>query len=77
MLILTRRPTESMTIGNDIIVKVTAIKGGQVRIGIEAPKEVTVHREEVADRIKLEGNNGNATPAVHMRVRHRKRAERC
>jgi carbon storage regulator len=54
VLILTRRITESLKIGSDVTVTVLGVKGSQVRLGIEAPKEVTVHREEVADRIKLE-----------------------
>ena len=50
MLILTRRINESLKIGPDITVTVMAIKGQQVRIGIAAPKDVTVLREEIADR---------------------------
>ena len=72
MLILTQRPNESVTIGDDIVVKVIGIKGGQVRIGIEAPKEVTVHREELVDKIKLEeSHKGNVAPAVQVRVKER------
>ena len=51
MLILTRREGELIAIGNDIMVKVIAIQGAQVRIGISAPHEVDVHREEVWKRI--------------------------
>ena len=47
MLILTRKSGETITIGEDIQVKVISIKGGQVRIGIDAPREVNVNREEV------------------------------
>ena len=54
MLILTRRIGESLKIGSDVTVTVMATKGSQVRIGIEAPKDVTVLREEVADRNKQE-----------------------
>lgn len=54
MLILTRRQGEVITIGADVTVQVLAVKGGQVRIGITAPKTVAVHREEVYDRIKRE-----------------------
>lgn len=54
MLILTRRVRESVKIGSDITVTVVEVKGSQVRIGIEAPKSIAVHREEVAARIKLE-----------------------
>jgi len=51
MLILTRRTDESVTTGNDILVKVIGVKGNQVRLGIEAPRNVAVHRKEIADRI--------------------------
>ena len=52
MLILTRRIGESLKIGADITVTVMGLKGTQVRIGIEAPKDVTVLREEIADKFK-------------------------
>ena len=51
MLILTRKEGELIAIGNDILVKVIAVHGGQVRIGISAPRDVEVHREEVWQRI--------------------------
>jgi len=51
MLILTRRVGESLRIGDDISVTVLGIKGSQVRIGVDAPKTISVHREEVYDRI--------------------------
>lgn len=54
MLILTRRVGETINIGDDITVTVFAAKGNQVRIGVNAPKSVAVHREEVAERIKAE-----------------------
>lgn len=54
MLILTRRPGESLKIGDDIEVKVLEIQGAQVRIGIKAPKDVCVDREEVRLRIDAE-----------------------
>ena len=54
MLILTRRVGESVMIDGDITVTVLGVKGNQVRVGINAPKEVAVHREEIYERIKLE-----------------------
>lgn len=54
MLILTRRIGESVMIGKEIQVTVLGVKGNQVRVGVNAPKEVPVHREEIFERIKLE-----------------------
>lgn len=54
MLILTRRVGECVVIGEEVTVTVLGVKGNQVRIGINAPKHVTVHREEIFERIKAE-----------------------
>jgi carbon storage regulator len=51
MLILTRRVGESLMIGDDVTITVLGVKGNQVRIGVNAPKEVAVHREEILNRI--------------------------
>jgi carbon storage regulator len=61
MLILTRRVGETITIGDDVKVTVLGVKGNQVRVGIDAPKEVAVHREEIYQRIKDEERTGHAT----------------
>ena len=52
MLILTRRVGETVVIGEDVTVTVLGVKGNQVRVGINAPKNVSVHREEIFERIK-------------------------
>jgi carbon storage regulator len=54
MLILTRRIGETLKIGDDVDITVFGIKGQQVRIGIDAPKDVQVHREEIYERIQIE-----------------------
>lgn len=65
MLILTRRISESIIVGDDVKITVLGVKGNQVRLGVDAPKTVSVHREEIYERIKHEkagsgDNNGNA-----------------
>jgi carbon storage regulator len=54
MLILTRRVGETLMIGDEITVSVLSLKGGQVRVGINAPRNIAVHREEIYRRIQLE-----------------------
>jgi carbon storage regulator len=64
MLILTRRVGETVMIGEDVTVTVLGVKGNQVRIGVNAPREVAVHREEIFERIKRE-EAGEAEPGSH------------
>lgn len=54
MLVLTRRPGESIVVGENIVITVIEIKGGQVRIGIDAPREVDVYREEIYEQVRQE-----------------------
>ena len=63
MLILTRRVGETVMIGDDVTITVLGVKGNQVRVGINAPKHVAVHREEIYERIKREQQGGGAEAA--------------
>jgi carbon storage regulator len=62
MLILTRRVGETVMIGSDVTVTVLGVKGNQVRIGVNAPRDVAVHREEIYERIKREEQDGIVHP---------------
>jgi len=61
MLILTRRVGETVMIGDEVTVTVLGVKGNQVRLGVNAPKHVAVHREEIYERIQREKEGGGAT----------------
>jgi carbon storage regulator len=74
MLILTRRVGETVMIGENVTVTVLGVKGNQVRIGVNAPRDVAVHREEIFERIKREesgestsrhNGNGNGQDHAH------------
>lgn len=59
MLILTRKVGEALMVGDDVNITVLGVKGNQVRIGVNAPKEVAVHREEIYQRIQKEKDESN------------------
>ncbi len=54
MLVLTRKPGEGILVGDDITIKIIEVKGGAIRIGIDAPQEMKIYRQEVYDRIREE-----------------------
>jgi carbon storage regulator len=67
MLILTRRPQESLVIGSDVTVTVLGVSGTQVRLGITAPRSIAVHREEVYERVKAEPRGDGAVTSSERR----------
>ncbi|MAQ20696.1 MAG: carbon storage regulator [Gammaproteobacteria bacterium] len=70
MLILTRRVGETLVIGDDITVTVLGVKGNQARLGVNAPKEIAVHREEIFNRIKREQADGESIRPRAVGVDH-------
>ena len=74
MLVLTRRPHQSIHIGDDIVVTVLEVKGDQIRIGINAPRDVQVHREEVLQALTQANRSADEPPGRHARTPSRARA---
>jgi carbon storage regulator len=68
MLILTRRVGETVMIGNEVTFTVLGVKGNQVRIGVNAPKDVAVHREEIYERIKREEDHEGRSPDTDAKI---------
>lgn len=64
MLVLSRKPGEAVVIGGGIVVRVLDAGGGRIRLGVEAPDEVVILREEVADRLNLPLTRAEARPAL-------------
>ena len=76
MLVLTRRPGESIVVGQDIVITVIEIKGGQVRIGSDAPREVDVYREEIYEQVRQENLSAIANAdEIRRRVQNQARNE--
>ena len=63
MLILTRREGESVLIGDEVTITVLRVKGNQVRLGVNAPKEVSVQREEISERVRAQVSDATSGPA--------------
>ena len=59
-MVLSRKPGDRIVIRDDIVVTVIDVRGGKVKLGVEAPLEIAVHRKEIYDRIKQEGDSGDA-----------------
>ncbi len=68
MLVLSRKPDETLRIGDDITLTVISIEGGTVRLGIDAPKAVPVHRGEVYDRIHEENRRSAGRPVAGLKL---------
>ncbi len=76
MLVLTRRAGQSIVIGNDVVVTVVDVRNGQVRIGVDAPRDIQVHRDEIYEQIVRENAEAvrNAQSATEILRTHSRRA---
>jgi carbon storage regulator len=67
MLILTRRVSERLFLNDDVIIAVLAVNGNQVKIGIEAPREIEIHREEIWQKIQSEKESKECQPGLYLK----------
>ncbi|KPK95655.1 carbon storage regulator [bacterium SM23_31] len=68
MLVLTRKVGESINIGNDIKITIVSMEGGQIRLGIEAPKDVIIHRTEIYNKIMEENRKAAKTSTLDLKA---------
>lgn len=66
MLVLTRKPDQSIMVGGEIEITILEVRGEQVRVGIRAPREVSIHRKEVFDQIREENRSAMAAPDADL-----------
>lgn len=66
MLVLTRRQGQAIVIGDNVVVRVVELKGDQVRLGIDAPRSIVVHREEIAEEIRAENRAAQQAAAMDL-----------
>jgi len=66
MLVLSRRKEESIMIGDDVCITIVDVRGDKVRLGIEAPKKIAVHRQEIYDKIKSEGRDSDGSSSAEV-----------
>lgn len=66
MLVLTRKPEQSIVVGGEIEITILEVRGEQVRVGIKAPREVTIHRKEIFDQIREENRSASDAPVISL-----------
>ncbi|HDH02980.1 MAG TPA: carbon storage regulator [Actinobacteria bacterium] len=76
MLVLSRREGESVVIGNDIVITVLEVRGGQIRLGVDAPRSLQVHREEIYRQVSASNKKAMGTSKAHQARLDKARSER-